>query len=180
MNKIKRKNPKPRIYTIVHSNRSINEFLEILQAYKLKLLVDVRTVPKSLHNPQFGMTKLKNKLNKHGIEYIHIAELGGFRHAKKDSENDAWRNLSFRGFADYMQTEGFLKGLKKLINRLKRKKLVMMCSEAVPWRCHRSLIADALLIRDITAEDIFSPTNHKPHKLTSFAKTKGTKITYPA
>jgi uncharacterized protein (DUF488 family) len=171
--------PRPRIFTIGHSNRTITEFIKTLEAYKLKLLIDVRTVPKSRHNPQFGEKRLQASLKKKGIEYHHIAGLGGFRHAKKDSKNKAWRNLAFRGFADYMQSDDFKKNLKRLINRSKRKRLVLMCAEAVPWRCHRSLISDALIAHGLPVEEIFTQTTHRPHKLTPFAKVRKGNVTYP-
>lgn len=170
---------KPRIFTIGHSNRSIKEFLDTLDAYKLKLLIDVRSIPKSKHNPQFGEPRLRRSLEKHGIEYQHWAGLGGLRHTKKDSTNKAWRNPSFRGYADYMQTDEFRKNVRKLVSRSKRKRLVIMCAEAVPWRCHRSLIADALLIHGSPVEEIFSSFNHRPHRLTPFAKVVKGRITYP-
>ncbi|UOF01351.1 DUF488 domain-containing protein [Bdellovibrio reynosensis] len=174
------KTQKPvRIFTVGHSNRSIKEFIEMLQAYKLKLLIDVRTIPKSRHNPQFGETKISRSLEKAGIEYVQMKGLGGLRHPKKDSKNKAWRNTSFRGYADYMQTEEFQKNLVRLINKSKRKRLVIMCSEAVPWRCHRSLISDALIVKKISSEEIFTKTSHRPHKLTSFARVRAGKITYP-
>ena len=163
-----------------HSNRSIQDFIEILNAYRLKLVIDVRTIPKSRHNPQFGGERLKKSLAKQGIEYVHMEGLGGLRHTTKDSPNKAWRNTSFRGYADYMQTDAFEKNLKRLISRARRKRLVLMCAEAVPWRCHRSLIGDALSVRGYAVEDILSKTSHRPHELTSFAKVKGEKITYPA
>lgn len=140
--------------------------------------MDVRTIPKSRHNPQFGGQRLKKSLARHGIQYVHMAGLGGLRQAKKDSVNKAWRNSSFRGYADYMQSDEFSKSLQRLIARAKRKRLVMMCAEAVPWRCHRSLIGDALLARGFAVEDILSASSHRPHKLTSFAKIRGDKITY--
>ena len=168
-----------RIYTLGHSNRSFKEFLEILKAYKLKLLVDVRTVPKSLHNPQFSGDRFRKNLEKNGIEYVQMAGLGGFRRTLKNSPNKGWCNKSFQGYADYMQSEEFEKNLKRLINRSKRKRLVIICAEAVPWRCHRSLIADALSLHGITAEDIFSKTSHKPHKRTSFMRVKKGKPIYP-
>lgn len=167
------------IFTIGHSTRSIEEFLEILKHYNITQLVDIRTVPKSRHNPQFNKKSLAHVLRNHHINYRHQKNLGGFRHACKDSINTAWRNASFRGFADYMQTDDFKKGVEKLIEIAHKKTVVIMCSEAVPWRCHRSLIGDALLVRDIKVEDIFSLTSVKPHELTPWAVVKGTTITYP-
>jgi uncharacterized protein (DUF488 family) len=171
---------RPRIFTVGHSNRSIQDFIELLEAYKLKLVVDIRTIPKSRHNPQFGEKRLSRSLSKAGIEYFRMAGLGGLRPTSKDSVNKAWRNKSFRGYADYMQTNEFKQSLKRLISKSKRKRLVIMCAEAVPWRCHRSLVADALLVNGYPAEEIFTKTSHRPHKLTSFAKVNGKKITYPS
>lgn len=163
-----------------HSNRSFQEFVEILEAYKLKLVVDIRTIPKSRHNPQFGGVRLEKALAKRSIEYIHFSGLGGLRHTSEASVNKAWRNSSFRGYADYMQTNEFKRSLRSLIARSKRKRLVIMCAEAVPWRCHRSLVGDALLARGYPAEDIFTKSSHRPHRLTPFAKRAGENITYPA
>jgi uncharacterized protein (DUF488 family) len=168
-----------RIFTVGHSNQSIQEFLQELDAYKLKLVVDIRTIPKSRHNPQFGQKRLATSLAKRGIEYVHMAGLGGLRHTHKDSVNKAWRNASFRGYADYMQTDEFKKSLNRLIARSKRKRLVLMCAEVLPWRCHRSLVGDALFARGFSVEDIFSKTSHRLHRLTSFAKLRGENITYP-
>lgn len=176
---MKRSVTKYRFYTVGHSTHSTREFLELLNTYNLKLLVDVRTIPKSRHNPQFGKARLKRSLERHQINYIHAEDLGGLRHVRKDSVNTAWRNKSFQGYADYMQTEEFSKALKKLVSLGKRKRLVIMCAEAVPWRCHRSLIADALTVKGFKVADIFSRTQLKEHKLTSFAKVRRGKITYP-
>lgn len=168
-----------RIFTVGHSNRKLSEFIQILDSYKLKLVVDIRSIPKSHHNPQFGSQRLKKSLARHGIEYIHMAGLGGLRHARKHSVNNAWRNSSFRGYADYMQSAEFSKSLRRLIARSKRKRLVMMCAEAVPWSCHRSLVGDSLLAQGLPVEDIFNVSSHRPHKLTPFAKVHGKKVTYP-
>lgn len=173
------KNTSARIYTIGHSNHSIDDFIEMLKAYKLKLLVDVRTIPQSRHNPQFGKAQLRRSLARHDITYLHMDGLGGFRHTNKDSVNKGWRLSSFRGYADYMQTPEFKKNLRHLIALSKRKRLVIMCAEAVPWRCHRSLIADALLVYGYPVEEIFTKSSLRPHRLTSFAKVQGKKITYP-
>lgn len=173
------KQPPLRIFTIGHSNHPIKVFVEILKAYKLKLVIDVRTIPKSRHNPQFGGVCLAKTLAKQGIEYVHMEGLGGLRHTTAASPNKAWRNTSFRGYADYMQTVDFKKSVRRLIARSKRKRLVIMCAEAVPWRCHRSLVGDALLVRGYQAEDIFTAKSHRPHRLTPFAKVRGEKVTYP-
>ncbi len=167
------------IYTIGHSTNSINQFMRTLQAYKIKLVVDVRTIPKSRHNPQFNENELKLDLEQHDIGYLHLKKLGGLRHTTKTSINTGWTNLSFRGFADYMQTSEFMKGIELLIETSKLKQTVIMCAEAVPWRCHRSLIGDALVVRNIEVEDIMSEKISKPHKITPWAKADGVIITYP-
>lgn len=167
------------IYTIGHSTRTLEEFLEILKRYKINQVVDIRTIPKSRHNPQFNMKPLAYFLRNHLIGYRHQKNLGGLRHSKKDSINIAWKNLSFRGFADYIQTEEFKKGLEKLIKTAQNKTVVIMCAEAVPFRCHRSLIGDSLLIRGFKVKDIYTKTNAKFHKLTPWAVVNGLEITYP-
>jgi uncharacterized protein (DUF488 family) len=143
-------------------------------------VVDVRTVPRSRHNPQFNKASLPRALKKAGLEYVHLSGLGGLRHAKRDSANVGWRNASFRGFADYMQTPEFEQSLEELIQLANEGRIALMCAEAVPWRCHRSLIADALLVHRIRTEDIMSATRRQVHTLTPFAKVRGTTITYPA
>ena len=169
----------PLVLTIGHSNRTLEEFIELLQLNDVQLVADVRTVPRSRYNPQFNRDALPESLRKAGIGYIHISELGGFRHTVSDSVNMGWRNASFRGFADYMQTEGFKEGLEKLIDLARTKRVALMCAEAVPWRCHRSLIADALLIRGIRVEDILGKGERREHVLTPWAEVEGTTITYP-
>jgi len=168
-----------RIFTIGHSTRPIEEFLKIIKEYAITEVIDVRTIPKSRHNPQFNGPELAHVLRNHHIGYRHQKNLGGLRHTHADSVNTAWENLSFRGYADYMQTPAFDEGLHELINSAHKKTVVILCSEAVPWRCHRSLIGDALLVRGIEVEDIYSITSHKPHTLTPWARVKGTSITYP-
>ena len=168
------------IYTIGHSTHPIEEFIAILKHYKISELVDIRTIPKSRHNPQFNENELAHELRNHHIGYRHEKHLGGLRHAHKDSINLGWRNASFRGYADYMQTEEFTHALEKLIEQANQKTVAIMCAEAVPWRCHRSLVGDALLVHHIQVEDIYSLTSHKPHTLTPWAKVNGKKITYPA
>ncbi len=168
------------IFTIGHSTHPIEEFIALLKTYGIEQLVDVRTVPKSRHVPQFNSDALAASLHEQGIGYVHLKTLGGLRHAKKDSINTGWRNASFRGYADYMATEEFAKGIHRLVELAKAKRTVIMCAEAVPWRCHRSLIGDALLVRGIAAEDIMSANSVRPHKLTEFAKVNGQQISYPA
>lgn len=172
-------NKKIQIFTIGHSTRLLEDFLSILKHYHITELVDVRTIPKSRHNPQFNGAELAHALRNHHIGYRHQKNLGGLRHTHAGSINMAWHNLSFRGYADYMQTEEFKDGVNELIKLAHTKTVVIMCSEAVPWRCHRSLIGDALLVRGVEVEDIYSITNHKPHTLTPWAAVQGTIITYP-
>lgn len=167
------------VYTIGHSTRTFEAFLEILKHYHITRIIDIRTVPRSRHNPQFEQEKLRESLENAHIHYKRIKLLGGFRHARSDSVNTAWQNTSFRGFADYMQTEEFKKGLSELIDYAKKEPVAIMCAEAVPWRCHRSLIGDALSVRGIDVEDIFSLTSCKPHTLTPWAHVEGETITYP-
>ncbi len=167
------------VYTIGHSTHPMDEFIRILTVYKIEKIVDVRTIPKSRHNPQFNEEELGKELRKQGIEYARLEGLGGLRHSTKASINTAWKNASFRGYADYMQTPEFSRALEELIDLAKEKRIAIMCAEAVPWRCHRSLIGDALLIRNIKVEDIFSESASKPHLLTGWAKVDGNKITYP-
>ena len=171
--------PPPTVLTVGHSTRSLEEFIGLLQAHSVTRVVDVRTVPRSRYNPQFNKASLPRTLKKAGLGYVHLPGLGGLRHAKRDSLNVGWRNASFRGYADYMQTPEFEQSLQELIRLAKQDRVVIMCAEAVPWRCHRSLIADALLVRGIRSEDIMSLTRRQVHALTSFAKVRGTTITYP-
>ena len=172
--------PSPLVMTIGHSTRTLAEFIRLLQAHEVSRVVDVRTVPRSRHNPQFNKAALPPALKKAGLGYVHLPGLGGLRHAKRDSFNVGWRNASFRGYADYMQTPEFEQSFEELIRLAKQERIAIMCAEAVPWRCHRSLIADALLVHGIRAEDIMSPTRRQVHVLTPFAKVRGTTITYPA
>jgi uncharacterized protein (DUF488 family) len=167
------------VYTIGHSTRKLSEFIQILKDYSIDYVVDIRPVAKSRHNPQFNSAHLEKILKKHDIYYYHFTQLGGFRHVQKDSVNLAWHNESFRGFADYMQTQEFKDAIKMLLKAVNKYHVVLMCAEAVPWRCHRSLIGDALMVRDIEVIDIFDEHHSKPHVLTSWAQVEGTDITYP-
>jgi uncharacterized protein (DUF488 family) len=171
--------PSPIVLTIGHSTRTLEEFISLLKTHSVTRVVDVRTVPRSRHNPQFNRDSLPKELKKAGLGYVHLPGLGGLRHAKPDSLNLGWRNASFRGYADYMQTPEFGQSLDELIQLAKQDRIAIMCAEAVPWRCHRSLIADALMVRGIRVEDIVSPTSRTVHALTSFAKVSGSTITYP-
>ncbi len=168
------------VFTIGHSTRTIEEFVAILKSYGAEKVVDIRTVPKSRHNPQFNMDTLASHLRRKGIGYFHMTGLGGLRHPVNDSVNTGWRNSSFRGFADYMQTEEFEENLEKLIEMTERKRVSIMCAEAVPWRCHRSLVGDALTIRGFEVIHIMSATSSRVHALTPFARVRGKEITYPA
>lgn len=168
------------IYTVGHSTRSLQEMTRLLQNYQITHLIDVRSMPRSRHTPQFNYDKLSDSLKDYGINYTHLSRLGGLRSTSKNSHNLGWRNLSFRGYADHMQTEEFKSGLDELLDIASQHQVAIMCAEVLPWRCHRSMIGDALLVRDIEVEHIFDNKNTKPGKLTSFAKVDHTKITYPA
>ena len=170
---------KGKIYTVGHSTRTILEFINLLEAHNIREIVDVRTIPKSHYNPQFNEGTLGRSLEKVGIKYTHIAELGGLRHTTKDSKNLGWNNLSFRGFADYMSTGEFEKGLKLLEKIGKKETVAIMCAEAVPWRCHRSLIADALVKRHWSVFDIMTLKTASKHRMTPFLKIRKGKLTYP-
>jgi uncharacterized protein (DUF488 family) len=167
------------VLTIGHSTRSLEELLELLEAHGVEHLVDVRTIPRSRHNPQFNRERLARELPRVGLGYTHMPALGGLRHARPDSSNGGWRNASFRGFADYMQTPDFEAGLGALIESAAAARTAIMCAEAVPWRCHRSLIADALYARGIRVEHILSVTRAEPHVLTAFAVVEGVRVMYP-
>jgi uncharacterized protein (DUF488 family) len=155
------------------------EFIAMLRAHGVRRVVDVRSIPRSRHNPQFNRETLARHLRAARIGYVHLKKLGGLRHARADSKNMGWHNPSFRGFADYMQTEDFLAGLARLEKLAVEKPSAIMCAEAVPWRCHRSLIADALLVRDYPMQDIMSLARAQQHELTPFARVRGSRITYP-
>jgi uncharacterized protein (DUF488 family) len=166
--------------TIGHSNRPLDEFLRMLTAHEAQLLVDVRTFPRSRHNPQFNKEELPESLRTAGIDYIHMPGLGGLRRARPDSTNTGWRNPHFRGYADFMQTAEFERHLEQLIKLDQEKRVVIMCAEAVPWRCHRSLIADALTAQQVPVSHIMSATQANPHKLTAFARIEGRAVRYPS
>jgi uncharacterized protein (DUF488 family) len=168
------------IRTIGHSTRPSEALIEMLKTQGISRLIDVRTIPRSRHNPQYNSEALAAALAAAGIAYEHRKELGGLRHPRKDSPNTAWRNDSFRGYADYMQTPEFTAALDALIALAGREPVAIMCAEAVPWRCHRSLIADALVVRGILVEHIMSAGKAEPHALTSFAHAEGAWVTYPA
>ena len=167
------------ILTIGHSTHPIEEFVALLNAHDVRQLIDVRTIPKSRRNPQFNRDELAAALKRSKILYKHVPELGGLRHPRKDSINTAWQNASFRGYADYMQTQQFDQSLRELMQEAATRRTAIMCAEAVPWRCHRSLIADALAARGVEVEHIMSPTTRKPHSFTPFARIEGQTVTYP-
>ena len=167
------------VLTIGHSNHTWKEFLELLRAHRVKRVIDVRSIPQSRHNPQFNREILSTKLRASRIGYVHLRKLGGLRHARRDSPNMGWRNSSFRGFADYMQTSEFEAGLHRLMKMAAQKRSAIMCAEAVPWRCHRSLIADALTVRGVEVDDIITMKRSRVHSLTSFAEVLDSRIIYP-
>jgi len=167
------------VLTVGHSTRPLAEFIALLRAHSVAHLMDVRTVPRSRHNPQFDRDTLPAALAAEGIGYEHVAGLGGFRRTHPGSLNTGWRNVSFRGYADYMQTPEFAKHLAHLIAQATRARTALMCAEAVPWRCHRSLIADALVVHGLHVEEIINGTRRQVHTLTPFVKVRGTAITYP-
>jgi uncharacterized protein (DUF488 family) len=168
------------IYTVGHSTRTLDELIAILRAHGIERLVDVRTIPRSRQNPQFNRDTLSKALRNRHLSYRHMKSLGGLRHARRDSVNMGWRNASFRGFADYMQTAQFAEALETLLMLAAEKPTAIMCAEAVPWRCHRSLIADALTAQGYQVQNILSVTSAKPHRMTPMAKICGQHVTYPA
>ena len=167
------------VCTIGHSNRPLQTFLDLLRSNQISHVLDVRTVPRSRHNPQFSEDALPASLASVGIAYTHVPGLGGLRHARDDSVNTGWHNASFRGYADYMQTSEFAQNIDLVVELASAGRCVLMCAEAVPWRCHRSMIGDALLVRGLRVEDIIGPKGRKPHVLTAFAVVDSTQITYP-
>jgi len=170
---------KPIIFTIGHSTHSIDKFITLLKTYNVQTVVDIRTILKSRHNPQFNKTNLELALKQESISYEFIENLGGLRHTNKNSVNLGWRNRSFRGYADYMATVEFEVGLKSLIKIANDKVSVIMCAEVLPWRCHRSLVSDALIKQGWLVRDIMSLTKASRHTLTSFLKVNNGQITYP-
>ncbi len=157
----------------------IERFIALMKAYDINRVVDIRTIPRSRHNPQFNSASLSKSLPENGVAYEHVAALGGLRHPSKDSANTGWRNESFRGYADYMQTAAFQKALEALIQSSHQTRTAIMCAEAVPWKCHRSLVADALEVHGVPVIEILSGDSYRTHKLTDFAHVEGTKISYP-
>ena len=172
--------PAPTIYTVGHSTRTLDELVDALKAHGVETIADVRLIPKSRRYPHFNDDALAAELPRRGMRYAPFKSLGGRRRPAKDSVNTAWRNDSFRGYADFMQTAAFAQALDELMTLARQTPTAIMCAEAVPWRCHRSLIADALLARGWAVFDVMSPASAPPHKLRPFALVRGTRVTYPA
>ena len=173
------KEPSLAIFTIGHSTRTIDEFIDLIKTFDVILIVDVRTVPRSRHNPQFNKETLPNTLKSYSIKYIHMPEIGGLRRPKHDSVNLAWRNSGFRGYADYMQTKEFIDNLLKIVALSRENCIALMCAEALPWRCHLSLISDALVVRHVKLQHIISAISLISLQLSEMAQVEGTKITNP-
>ncbi|MFI5348747.1 MAG: DUF488 family protein [Elusimicrobiota bacterium] len=178
--RIKSRRTAPDLFTFGHSTRDLAEFMIILRAHGIRQLVDVRTIPRSRHNPQFNKGALGRLLRARRINYRHMKDLGGLRRARMDSTlNAGWRNASFRGYADYMQTVEFDAALTKLVSIAAKKPAVIMCAEAVPWRCHRSMIADALTAKGFSVRHIMSPAAARLHKLNPMARFRRGRVVYP-
>src|SRR5690606_34123184 len=167
------------LYTIGHSTRPLEELVEMLQTFAIRALADIRTVPRSTRNPQFNADALAASLSQRDLQYVPIAELGGLRRANKDSVNGAWENASFRGYADHMLTDEFELGLQKLLDLCHTRTTVIMCAEAVPWRCHRTLVADAVTARGGQVQHIMSPNKANPHRFTRIARIESDRVWYP-
>ena len=170
-----------RIWTIGHSTRAIDKFISLLEEIEMKLLLDVRAWPGSKRYPQFNKEALAKSLTVHGIRYEHFTELGGKRKSKADSRNTAWRNASFRGYADYMETEQFQKAIERLLDvAAGARPTAIMCAEAVWWRCHRSLVADYLKVRGVEVLHILGANKIEPHPYTSAARIVNGELSYKA
>ena len=167
------------IWSLGHSTRTFEVFRDLLVPHGITLLADVRTIPQSRRHPQFGKDALARALTTSGIDYRHLAGLGGLRKPRADSTNTAWRDAGFRGYADYMQTPEFAAAIQELISLAREQRVAVMCAEAVPWRCHRQLLADALLARGVEVLEIESPARTRVRTLTEWARVDGTRVTYP-
>ncbi len=167
------------VTTIGHSTRSLDELVTLLERFGVAVLVDIRTIPRSRHNPQFNADVLPRELAARGLRYVHLPALGGLRHARRDSPNTAFRNASFRGYADHMQTAAFEEGLAELRALAEQGTVALMCAEAVPWRCHRSLVADVLVARGAEVEHVLSKGRSSRHRLTPFARVENAHVSYP-
>jgi len=168
------------IWTVGHSTRAWEEFLALLREHRIELLIDVRHFPASTRVPWANRESLAAALEESGLAYEHLVGLGGFRKPRADSGNTGWRNSGFRGYADYMETGDFTEALDRLVSRGRERRTTIMCAEAVPWRCHRGLLSDALLVRGVRVVHILSAGQTQDHKLTPFAKVHGGRVTYPA
>jgi uncharacterized protein (DUF488 family) len=168
------------VYSIGHSTRPLAQFIALLRAYSIHTLVDIRSIPRSRRNPQYDQVALQQAVQADGLVYKHLTALGGHRRTREDSPNAGWLNAAFRGYADYMQTEAFEQGLRELVevNRVAGP-IAMMCSEAVPWRCHRSMVADALVARGTSVLHILGPSRARPHRLNPMARIEGAALSYP-
>src|ERR1700735_379303 len=177
---IRKKSKKQTIFTIGHSTRALDELVDLLRGHGVRRVIDIRTIPRSRRNPQYNRETLGPALRSRKIGYVHLKGLGGLRHAKPNSKNLGWHNASFRGFADYMQTPEFEAALRRAIELSKVKPSALMCAEAVPWRCHRSLVADSLAARKFSVDHIISVARANRHRLTSFGRVPGRKVPYPS
>jgi uncharacterized protein (DUF488 family) len=166
------------VLTVGHSTRSLDEFLALLRENGVTEVVDIRSIPRSRHNPQFNRDALPDALAAAGIKYRHLAALGGLRHPHPDSPNTAWTESAFRAYADYMETPEFEAGLEELLEQARHERVAIMCAEAVPWRCHRRMVGDALLARGAAVTDLFGPGHRQPHELTAWGKIEGGRVTY--
>jgi uncharacterized protein (DUF488 family) len=171
---------KPVLYTIGHSTRPVEAFLALLEAHGVQKLVDVRTIPRSRHNPQYDQPALRESLQTAGIRYEHLRKLGGLRHARPDSPNTGWTNASFRGYADYMGTSDFREALRRLEDQARGRRVAIMCAEGFVARCHRSLIADALTVDGWRVLEIQSRKTATLHHRTRFLRVRDGRLTYPA
>jgi uncharacterized protein (DUF488 family) len=166
------------IWTVGHSNHAFEEFLGILEAHRIERVIDVRRFPASRKWPHFNSKSLAELLPAAGIDYVGLPELGGRRKTKADSPHTAWRVEAFRGYADFMDTPEFASGLGRIMELTKERRSALLCAEVLPWRCHRSLIADALLARGWEVFEILSEKESRPHKLPEFARLEGTRVIY--
>jgi uncharacterized protein (DUF488 family) len=168
-----------RVYTLGHSTRTLEELLGLLAGFEIRVLADVRTLPRSRRNPHFDGGALAEALAARGLRYVHLARLGGLRRPRPESPNTGWRDAGFRGFADYMASDDFEAGLEELRELPAQGRVALLCAEAVPWRCHRSLVADALTARGAEVEHIVGAARSTRHELTSFARVEAGRVTYP-
>ncbi len=167
-----------RLFTIGHSTRPIEAFIDFLSTYGITLLIDIRTAPGSRRYPQFSRDALSSALSSVGIGYLHLKALGGWRKPRPESPHTGWRSAGFRGYADYMETPEFAGALTTVLVRAQTTTVALMCAEALPWRCHRQLVADALVVRGAEVLHILDRDHAQAHRLTPFARVDGTRIIY--